>query len=1475
MSQSIRIRTKPNGTDNYVKVQINQEFDFIEVLSLKITQEDAYRNFCSDYGAIVGRVTINSGFGVPNAKVSVFIPLDDEDKLNPVIKGLYPYEVISDKNSEGVRYNLLPKNSETNNSCFSPIGTFPNKREILDNPELEYVYCKYYKFTTTTNSAGDFMFFGVPLGTHTIHVDADISDIGIASQRPYDLISQGTPAKVFESPTKYKTDKNLDKLVQVKTINYSVNVQPFWGDSETCEIGISRADIDMGFNIKPSAIFIGSIFGDSEKNSINKRCRPRKKIGELSEQVTSDGRIEMIRQNLDGEIENFDIENGDLIDSDGTWAYQIPMNLDYMVTDEFGNLVPSEDPNIGVPTRARVRFKIGMNNTGGEGRLRTRASFLVPNNPRYKDDIDYTFDSKTKDSNFRDIYWNKIYSVKNFIPRYQANGLENIRAFTGLKNIDSDGNKTPAPFNRVNTSGSALFTIICGITEIITFLIYVMNLVIIPVMNLIISLLNSITAIYRLLFEGLCFLSELEIPVINIKIFGFLSFTCGIADKLPEIKPISCIVMECPKGEDGEPNLYAPGCKKYDIFGGESDGWKAAAEEKGRPLTFYPGAQGFPENGYSAVGYDKCTAFQLAKSLDMFEYDFYGDWLNGSLFSFLIKYKKKRKGREKFCEYDCDDFFSEGGIDGNNDNKSDNKCRRNYLLDIGYSSDDNPNLNGKNSHKKDKQTLLKEGVIKKINTISNGVIIQEDFYYASSKHDVSYRLFATDLICLGSIFECDWQGIPKLQNMLVPTTYNLPPDSVEFLEDGQTVETTGVVTISPTNLGLFFDIDCLGLSSDYRQILNIRHICEYGVELDELREDQSTPPNLIPPDSTLGKDEIDFYGKYFRDVFYYLNKDYGVSQKYFNYTSLPLSTEFNTKNLWVYPFASDASKNGSDYLKFREYQIGSDTNYGQPLGNSYYFYFGLLPGKSAVEKMNKRFFTLCTAVKEKEFNIISNINAATSNNGLGTLTFNVVSGTAPFTYTLSGPQNSLGTILIDSNGQPKDTILNLPIGSYDLEVVDVNGNNVTITFVIDGPPSLYAAANVNKLVTNASSNDGEITINTVGGGSGTYTYTLYKSDGTSIVSGPSSFIVPYKITNLPVHIDSDGSNPANYGYILKVSDGNSSILIKNLKVDGPSPISITADYITDVTCYNGNNGKFKLNITGGKKPYTISTNGPLKIFGSESNNLIKGTYTTTVVDDYGTSQSFSFNINEINGKILIEKDTTIDLSKQCDKDNYYISFLITLGNYTNPKFQYSNNNVDFNDIQQSNIKISSSNSNIVTIKLPKNSFTNLLTIRMTSKDGNCYSNVINLTEQSIKLPIDNLSVNVTGIDNTKQCDPSTVSFKINISHLQANINYTERKPYKLYFKVNGGQQQIATINNYNDVITGVMSNNNGSAIITYYIEDNKGCRYPLTGEATLPTISVPTTALSKDSSGNPIGGIAPYTTGVLNYTDSVGCKILK
>ena len=142
MSNSYRIRTQP-GVDKSIKILIDQEFEYLEILSLKLLQSQIYTRQCSDYGVVVGRVSVNNGFGLPNAKVSVFIPLDSTDELDPVISDLYPYKTLSELNDDGYRYNLLPY--KQSHSGHVPTGTFFDKLDVLVDPTLIEVYDKYYK----------------------------------------------------------------------------------------------------------------------------------------------------------------------------------------------------------------------------------------------------------------------------------------------------------------------------------------------------------------------------------------------------------------------------------------------------------------------------------------------------------------------------------------------------------------------------------------------------------------------------------------------------------------------------------------------------------------------------------------------------------------------------------------------------------------------------------------------------------------------------------------------------------------------------------------------------------------------------------------------------------------------------------------------------------------------------------------------------------------------------------------------------------------------------------------------------------------------------------------------------------------------------------------------------------------------------------------------------------------------------------
>jgi hypothetical protein len=491
-NKSIRLRTEPGSSKNIV-VKIEQEFDTLDFLSLKITQEEAYRNFCSDYGVVAGRVIANDGFGVENAKISIFIPISDEDAENPLINNIYPYTTPLDTNSLGIRYNLLPSlgknfdvtikvpngpngqtippqnyyanNYTTNLGSYSgqwtlvsanfgvgrfslwkrtvigngptvPVGTFPSKFEILDNDTLLEVYDKYYKYTTRTNESGDYMIFGVPIGTKTVHMDVDLSDTGAASLTVDDYVSLGYPPIAFDG-NKFKSSTNLDELPQIETQNLSVDVVPFWGNTEQCEIGITRLDFKLTKKITPSAILIFEAFTNYENARISRGCNdtvsgsggPFRAIGKM---VRLGVGVEAIAFASGGEDLDLRQFNG------GQVLYPLPMYEDNVITDEFGNLIPSNDPNKGIPTGGRytvyvhsLNENITDTNCGPFDGCSGHANHRIPTTK-------YRYDLKNKKR--------LIYTPGNFNGASNNSGDDDFRiAIAGNKEINnSNRNRYPA-----------------------------------------------------------------------------------------------------------------------------------------------------------------------------------------------------------------------------------------------------------------------------------------------------------------------------------------------------------------------------------------------------------------------------------------------------------------------------------------------------------------------------------------------------------------------------------------------------------------------------------------------------------------------------------------------------------------------------------------------------------------------------------------------------------------------------------------------------------------------------------------------------------------------------------------------------------------------------------------------------------------------------------------------------------------------
>ena len=1131
-NRSYRIRTQVGSNEPLIHMDMEQTIDTFEILSLKISQSNAYRLMNSDTGLIVGRVVANGGFGVPNAKVSVFVQYEDTDDMKK--KLMYYYSSPKDTNTQGIRYNLLPE--ELDDICHQSVGTFPDKRVLLDNDSWIEIFDKYYKYTTRTNNSGDYMIYGAPIGTQTIHVDVDLSDIGVLSQRPRDMVYKGANINQFESPNKFRVDKNLASLAQIFTEDKTIYVYPFWGDTTDSDTGaaVTRCDINLSYKFEPTCIFMGSIITDTGENSLSKKCVAHKNQGKMSDMITGQGTIEMIRKTPDNKIEQYSVQGNQLIDDDGVWCYQIPMNLDYVITDEFGNTVLTDDPNKGIATRARVRFRIGMTETGTEETARKRARFLVPNNPRLVEtdypyfsktkEIDYEFGSKTKDENFRDLLWNKVYTVKSYIPRLQKSIQPQNKKYLGIKMVNHSGGNNPMPFNNLSIKFNFTYMFLCALLKVLVTVVRLTN--------------KLICGIGNIFFELFMFCTEF---VNNI----FYSFKNINDDDWGRGDFVACTYLEWYNEEYGT-NLHRPGTTrglgKWFLKGAFNIGCGIILEglcedENGESKSYSPGSGKLvkklneelrrsedrkfdytPEqtqliNDAFSCSSDvaelyNCIENQLAQENEVTSFNFVNDWVNGVLYMplWFRKIKPKRrflffklKAKDQWCSSDkrngqgifqrnlklyrtCAQQI-QNAVDKDNkldlyklqplvndsetiDFKNSKANEETGKDEIKFTSISDNNCYGYQCHTQARTYLpIDYGIITEKETIYG----EHVYYYRPVDYNTKYNtdlvtLYATDIILLGSLSDCDIHGIPQFFKALSSTTYNMPSDllvedfkyedesntnsdsysermteitgsdwgNLGFDQSGSgeysnNKRTTKYSTQIYDNGGLFYGITCFDSYTKPKSCINLSRICEFGISLDESQdileigkvEQDNTEDEIynlyetLIPDGYVSYDEI--YDMDYRSIFATLNGNW-LKTKVNDNTGL---TEYDFNRLYVENFDGllsnimqgkvtqgvteqggqanykgnhNLEKNSIDYIKFRfgNYQkkdknqsvmyfydydktIGGVKNYlvntlrrFPRYENSFYFYFGLNEGKTAIDKFRTNYFAECTNDSKSE-----------------------------------------------------------------------------------------------------------------------------------------------------------------------------------------------------------------------------------------------------------------------------------------------------------------------------------------------------------------------------------------------------------------------------------------------------------------------------------------------------------------------------
>lgn len=212
----------------------------------------------------------------------------------------------------------------------------------------------------------------------------------------------------------------------------------------------------------------------------------------------------------------------------------------------------------------------------------------------------------------------------------------------------------------------------------------------------------------------------------------------------------------------------------------------------------------------------------------------------------------------------------------------------------------------------------------------------------------------------------------------------------------------------------------------------------------------------------------------------------------------------------------------------------------------------------------------------------------------GSANVSVTGGHSPYSYLWNSvpPQTS-------------SSASNLSSGVYQVLITDSSGCVDSVSVLIPQPSD---SIDVSVLAVNDVScrggNDGSIVVSSTGG----LLPHTYEWNTTPVQMGDS-------ISNLPVGT-----------YNVTVTDANGCSMVKSVEVEEPLRLNSTVFSRQDVSCYGAEDGIVDVNVSGGTPPYSFVWSHGAST--STLNNLSGGTYTLTVTDANGCSDSLSETIAE-------------------------------------------------------------------------------------------------------------------------------------------------------------------------------------------------------------------------------------------------------